>query len=295
MSRGLADRLLSALAVVGALTLLLCVGGPAVGVHTYVVRSASMSPTIGTGAVVVAHRVPVNRLSRGDVVSVPTPEGSRVTHRLVRLTASGLVLRGDANQAVDPAPYAVDAADRVVLHVPLLGYAVAVAASPLGLLGLVLLVVGCAVAAARPRRPSPIVVAVGVVLVAALAVIGPGVSHPSWAAAWTDAATIDGGSYAATTIAAPTVSCSTLGVLSTKLTWTAVSGATGYVLHYGTGGATTETVASGVTSKTFTSVQSGTFWVETQRAFGSTTWTSAISNKKAYTVVLTLVGTCVDG
>jgi RNase H-fold protein (predicted Holliday junction resolvase) len=64
-------------------------------------------------------------------------------------------------------------------------------------------------------------------------------------------------------------------------------------LHYGSGGATTETVGAAVTSKTFSGIAtSGVFSVQANINYGSTTWTSVASNAKNYTVVLVAVGIC---
>ncbi len=310
LARRIADLTLSLGAVLGIVCVLAAFVGPLAGLRPMFVRSGSMAPAIGTGSLVVAHRVPVDEVQVGDVVSMTTPEGSRVTHRVVERGAAGLVLRGDANATVDPGSYAGPTADRVFAHVPGLGYAVGWASSPLGVV--VLGLVGCVLLglvilpraerrtpgrrrARIPVGPSRRAAAGGAVaLLVGFAILGPGQVRPGWAAPWTDPVPITGSSYGAVTLPTTTVACGILQVLTTSLTWTAAAGATGYRLHYGAGGATTETVGSGVTSKAFNTVGSGTFWVETLRSFGPNDWVSAISNKKAYTVVLTLVGTCTD-
>ena len=89
--------------------------------------------------------------------------------------------------------------------------------------------------------------------------------------------------FTAGSVATPTLSCGALGVLSVTFSWTAVSGATDYTLHYGIGGASTLTV--GGTSYTFlTAISGGTAWVVANHAYGSTTWSSAASNTRTYTV-----------
>lgn len=95
-------------------------------VQPLVVVSQSMQPAISAGDLLVAVRVPARELRAGDIVSVPT-DGSRrfITHRVVETeaTADGswaLRLRGDANEAADPAPYEVgDSVLKVVWVVPI--------------------------------------------------------------------------------------------------------------------------------------------------------------------------------
>ncbi|MFI5428342.1 hypothetical protein [Aeromicrobium sp. UC242_57] len=119
------------------------------------------------------------------------------------------------------------------------------------------------------------------------------VASPAAAVPWTDAAPVTGGTLTARTIPAPVASCGLLSVGSVQISWTAVPGATGYVLHHGNAGATVETVGAGVTSKHFTGlITGGTFWVEAQTNYGSVTWKSAASNSLGYSVLLVLVGLC---
>lgn len=113
----------------------------------------------------------------------------------------------------------------------------------------------------------------------------------------TDAAFTDSeyatATLSAMTIPAPVASCGLLGLGSVRVSWTAVSGATGYVVRYGSGAGTSATVGADVTTRNLTgAVTGGTFQVEAIRNFGSTTWTSARSNALTYTVLLGLVGTC---
>jgi signal peptidase I len=127
-------------AVVGTLCILAAVAAVVLDVRPLVFRSGSMSPTIGTGALAVARHVDASTLEVGQIVSVPTPSGERVTHRIQAVQHEGgsavLQLKGDANEAPDAAPYVVTHADRVVFSVPWLGYAVGWVAGPVGLFGL---------------------------------------------------------------------------------------------------------------------------------------------------------------
>lgn len=127
-------------AVAGVLCLLVMVAGFALGVRPLVFLSGSMSPTIDTGALAIARSEPAADLRVGDIVSVPTPAGQRVTHRIVDVQhleqVATLRLKGDANEAIDAAPYQVENADVVVFSIPGLGYLLNWLASPIGLFAL---------------------------------------------------------------------------------------------------------------------------------------------------------------
>lgn len=88
-----------------------------------------MAPAIPTGAVGISFRVDANTIRIGDVISVENAAGVRITHRVVLAETSGdtttVTLKGDANSVPDAALYTLRGADLVILHVPLLGYAVA--------------------------------------------------------------------------------------------------------------------------------------------------------------------------
>ena len=115
--------LLTGGAVLGAVCILAAVAAAAFGLRPLVFLSGSMSPAIETGALGIAHEVPASSLEPGDVVSVPTEGGERVTHRIVSVAMDGdeaeLTLRGDANATADADTYRVAHADRVLFDVPL--------------------------------------------------------------------------------------------------------------------------------------------------------------------------------
>jgi hypothetical protein len=137
------------------------------------------------------------------------------------------------------------------------------------------------------RRAAFAVIAALVLL---LAVVVP--RGPAWAS-WADTGTVASGALSAGTIPATTATCGALGVGSVTFTWTAVTGATGYVVHYGAGGATTQTLPAGTTQFQATQVvTNGTFYVGVERQFTGTTWTSASSNSRTYTVLAVAVGVC---
>ena len=118
------------------------------------VMSASMSPSIDTGDVVVMKRL--DGLPQvGDVISVTVPQEARtrygypptVIHRVVRIGADGrITTKGDARREADP--FTVDGRAvraKVVTSVPAAGRVMAFLTSPMGILwvaaGLLLFVV----------------------------------------------------------------------------------------------------------------------------------------------------------
>ncbi len=312
-------------ALLGVLCILATVAAVAFGVKPLVFRSGSMSPAIHTGDLAVSRTVDASSLKTGDIVSVINSEGNRVTHRLVDAAAQGkqrqLTLKGDANDVADAEKYTVTKVERVLFHIPKAGYVVNAATSPIGLFVLGAYVTGMLLilfrrsgsdeghrggpgdgeAEDKPKRqkggarkadPKSKHSAARVVGTAAFAA-SIAVASPASAVQWTDTVAITGAAYTASTVPAPVVSCGLLGVGSARLNWTAVPGATSYVLHYGTGGATSETVGGGVTTKLFSGLAtSGTFTVEAKINYGSVTWTSATSNARSYTVLLFLVSLC---
>lgn len=124
-------------AIAGVLCFLVMLAGLAFGVRPLVFLSGSMSPTIDTGALAIARSVPAADLRLGDIVSVPTPAGQRVTHRIVDVQhvdeTAVLRLKGDANEAIDAAPYQVDTADVVLFSIPEVGFVLSWLTSPAGL------------------------------------------------------------------------------------------------------------------------------------------------------------------
>lgn len=121
-------------AALGVVCLLAAVATPLLGVRLLVFQSGSMSPTVETGGVALTRTVDAADLAAGDIVSVTTSEGTRVTHRIADLTSDGdqavLTLQGDANAAPDRETYPVTSADRVFWHANGIGYVLRLLASP---------------------------------------------------------------------------------------------------------------------------------------------------------------------
>jgi signal peptidase I len=234
-------------AVLGVVCLASLAAMAVLEVHPMVVRSGSMSPTMPTGSLAFAAEVPATSVHPGDVVSVLTDSGVRVTHRVVRAERIDeqvlLTLQGDANDAPDRQPYVVDEVLCVRLHVPALGYAVRAVSGPVGrALGGALAGALLATAIWSPRaepagrrtRHQPQHLApppprqpvhrrpalAGVVALLLLAGTTAEVARArSAAAAWGDAATARVGSMAAYTVPAPAgVTCNVTGNVLTGYT-----------------------------------------------------------------------------
>ena len=250
-------------AVLGLLAVAAGIAVTVFGCSLLVFRSGSMSPEIDTGALALARPVAATELEPGDIVNVRASDGSEITHRVVEATVRGdeasLVLKGDANSAPDAEVYTVETVDLVEASVPYLGYVVAHALTPPGLVAaaslclMLFLVSGSDQAGGRGGGPvgrhrsrrahrspwSAVPAAVTAVVVGGAASTG-GVTG-TWAA-FNDAATMTTGSFAARTLAAPgDVRCVNEG-FNDYIAWTAPTAftPTGYRITY-TRGATTTT------------------------------------------------------
>lgn len=111
-------------AILGSLCLLMAALMLVFGLKPLIFASGSMGPYIPTGALGLAVPMPDVEVAPGQVVSVVTTDGTRVTHRVIENSPQGLVLKGDANSVADLQPYSVSTADRLLISVPVLGYVV---------------------------------------------------------------------------------------------------------------------------------------------------------------------------
>ncbi len=317
--RAARDVLLTLGAVLGVMCILATVASAVFDVKPLVFRSGSMSPAIRTGDLAIAREVDASQLERGDIVSVVNAAGSRVTHRLVASTerdgATQLVLKGDANKAADAEVYTATRARKVLFDVPKAGYVVNAAASPGGVFVLGLFVAWMVTLIVRsprgdrsdgpgsgdgPRRGgarrldrstrsrSAMRSAFVATTVGSVAIASPAAA----AAEWTDAVVATGTTMTAYTVPVPgAFACSGSVGNGVNFTWNAVTGATSYTLHYASG---TKTVPVAGTSQRITELLTlgGTAWVVANVNYGSTTWTSAASSSKSYTIAVGLVGLC---
>jgi signal peptidase I len=131
-----ARRLASRFAVAVALAVASVVLVPSIlGYELYVITGGSMSGTVEPGTLVISRAVPTTDLAVGDVITyVPPPDtglSRHITHRIVEIHPDAddtLVFRtkGDANDAVDPWEFHLDAPEqaRMRTSVPMIGYPV---------------------------------------------------------------------------------------------------------------------------------------------------------------------------
>jgi signal peptidase I len=287
--------LLTGGAVLGAVCILAAIAAAAFGLRPLVFLSGSMSPAIETGALGIAHEVPASSLEPGDVVSVPTEGGERVTHRIVSVAMDGdeaeLRLRGDANATADADTYRVAHADRVLFDVPLVGYVVGWMVGPVGLflLGLyaafllsVILKQPTQRASAPDPDPDPTaghVTATAltlVVLAAAVYAVMPVRVSPTLAA-FTDPVAVSGTQLTAALPSPANPVCVKGNGQRVTLSWDVVTGVTYRV--YDDGVATAPTAAG-----TYTTANRdfGQLWVVATRTFSGQQWTSADSTHFTY-------------
>lgn len=131
--RKLAGLGLNLLFVAMMATAMLMLVPAALGFHRYVILTGSMTGTYDRGSIVFDRPVPVSSLKVGDPITYSPPPGftsqRRVTHRIwwIGRGADGqraFRTKGDANRAPDAWKFSLSqpTQDRVVAHVPYLGY-----------------------------------------------------------------------------------------------------------------------------------------------------------------------------
>lgn len=126
MRSRLVDIVLSLLAIAGAICLVLVILGLTMNVSIMMFRTGSMEPTISTGSIALVREIPATEMAEGDVVTVDRGEDVLpVTHRVTDITDTDLrsgavtfIMRGDANDVDDPAPYTTDTVRRAFFAVP---------------------------------------------------------------------------------------------------------------------------------------------------------------------------------
>lgn len=110
-------------------------------VHSYVVQSGSMEPSIMTGDVILIRDQPSYGIS--DVVTFHDEKKRVVTHRIVEKSGDGdqivFLTKGDANRSIDIEKIPATAImGKVTMSIPKLGFAVNFAKSTLGIILLVI-------------------------------------------------------------------------------------------------------------------------------------------------------------
>lgn len=304
----LQNNLLTVGAILGTLCLLVALAGMLLGAKPLVFRSGSMSPSVATGALGISLPVQAQEIRTGDIISVENSAGVRITHRVVTSElvngSATVTLKGDANAVSDPEPYVLRTADRVAFSVPLVGYGVAWLSSPAAMFAgglftsfLLYLAFGSArtkraekrpqdpddgpdaepvtpeAARPRPGKAGRHAKRVTAILVASLPLVAAGALQTSTPtqAAFMDTASASAG-FTATSLQAPTLSCTNSGNYDVTLTLTRPEGpATQYELtsatpsrtwnsgSWPTGGSVSYTVDADHASFTFNQTTNVTF------------------------------------
>lgn len=276
--RGARETALTVGAIVGVFCMLLAVAAFAFGIQPVIFRSGSMSPAINTGALAISKSVDANDLAVGDIVTVLTGSGIRVTHRIQDLSVSNgqasLVLRGDANNVADEHVYVVKSADRVLFDIPKAGFVVSWISGPIGIFGGGLLVGLLLLTAFGPgtrttNKPGTRRMLGFAVVALAIGVCATGVTGTQQTQAYyTNAAKLTSGTFtagtypAATPLPAPTGFTCTHHNNKATWTWNVVTGATGYNISYKLAASPTYTVKNetpGSVTTTFVNSLSGTY------------------------------------
>lgn len=117
---GTARRPLAGLALlaVAATVTVAAIAAATAGLHALVVTSSSMAPTLDAGDVVIVD--PAVPPAPGAIVVVDR-SGRLVTHRVVTVNSSDVVLRGDATSVTDPPDPAYAVVGTVIRVVPAVG------------------------------------------------------------------------------------------------------------------------------------------------------------------------------
>jgi signal peptidase len=136
---------------------------------SYVVLTASMTPAIAPGDVVIVDSVPARSVAVGDVIVFEQQSGDAIpiTHRVIDVerpadAPPSFRTKGDANEDADLTPVTPDRlVGRVVFTIPLIGHVVQFVGTPAGFVALVVLPLGLLVASEvagllRAGRPDEV-------------------------------------------------------------------------------------------------------------------------------------------
>jgi signal peptidase len=151
------NALLNVAAVGGAVCIVLVILAVFFQITLIMFKTGSMGPTIPAGSLAVVKKIPASDVRVGDVVTIDRGSALPVTHRVTSVSPAGgdavkITMRGDANQADDPAPYVVTSVRIVLGSVPQLAYAVSAASNPLVLGGVTVVMAGVVTWAFWPRE-----------------------------------------------------------------------------------------------------------------------------------------------
>lgn len=159
------ETLLTLAAALGALCIVLVILAQFAHVTLILFSTGSMSPTIPAGSVALVRQIPASEIAIGDVMTIDRAGQLPVTHRVTSVAAGPtpaertITMRGDANDAEDPAPYVVTQGRIVLGSVPGLAHVIVWLSSPWVLGGLTLsaaaLVMWAFWPRGEPRQAAP--------------------------------------------------------------------------------------------------------------------------------------------
>ena len=88
------NALMTLILIVGILFIVLYV----IGIEPFVVESGSMQPTIQTGSLSFINKhASYKNIKENDIIAFKSSTGSKITHRAVKVTDSGIETKGDSN------------------------------------------------------------------------------------------------------------------------------------------------------------------------------------------------------
>lgn len=111
--RAIREVFLSLLALGGAMCILLVILAFTGGYSLIMFKTGSMAPGIPAGSVALVQEVRATEVAVGDIVTVDRRDALPITHRITSISDGPsaelrtITMRGDANEADDPAPYTV--------------------------------------------------------------------------------------------------------------------------------------------------------------------------------------------
>lgn len=108
------------------------------GCKSMAVVSGSMEPTIPVGSLIIIKEAEADTLEMGDVITYQLSGSTMVTHRIVAIDEENqcVTTKGDANEVEDGSPVAYSQiVGKEVFHVPYLGYLSIYIKTPLGIVG----------------------------------------------------------------------------------------------------------------------------------------------------------------
>ena len=73
-----------------------------IGIEPFVVESGSMQPTIQVGSLSFVNKnIKYNDIKENDIIAFKSPNGAKVTHRVIKITTEGFETKGDSNNKSD--------------------------------------------------------------------------------------------------------------------------------------------------------------------------------------------------